>query len=76
MMKVLLVGCFLLALPTRYDGGVQAQPQEKPQLTVKLADDFQVTGAGRNQEECDQAETEGDAAGHIGREYPIFGRIR
>ena len=46
MMKVLLVGCFLLALPTNYDGGVQAQTQDKPQLTVKLIDDFQVTGAG------------------------------
>ena len=46
MMKVLLVGCFLLALPTHYDGGVQAQTQDKPQLTVKLIDDFQVTGAG------------------------------
>ena len=46
MMNVLLVGCFLLALPTHYDGGVQAQTQDKPQITVKLVDDFQVTGAG------------------------------
>jgi hypothetical protein len=46
MMKLLLAGCFLLALVSHYDGVVQAQPQDKPQITVKLVDDFQVTGNG------------------------------
>jgi hypothetical protein len=46
MLKLLLAGCVLLAPLTRYDGVVQAQPQDKPQLTVKLVEDFQVTGAG------------------------------
>ncbi len=48
MTKVLLTGCFLLALTTHYDGGVQAQTQDRPQLTVKLTDDFQVTGTGEH----------------------------
>jgi Carbohydrate family 9 binding domain-like len=48
MTKVLLAGCFLLAFTTHYDGGVQAQTQDRPQLTVKLTDDFQVTGTGEH----------------------------
>jgi hypothetical protein len=48
MMKVLLAGCFLLALTTHYDGAVQAQTQDRPQVTVKLTEDFQVTGTGEH----------------------------
>jgi cellulose/xylan binding protein with CBM9 domain len=42
----MLTALSLLALASRYDVGVQAQAQERPKLSVKLVDDFEVTGKG------------------------------
>jgi hypothetical protein len=41
-----LMVTFLGALPNRYDAAVQAQSTGRPQLTVAMVDDFEVTGAG------------------------------
>ncbi len=38
----------LAVLATRYDGGVQAEPPERPQLSVKPAADFEVDGSGEH----------------------------
>jgi hypothetical protein len=38
----------LAAGSSGYDGAVQTQGEERPQLTVKRSDDFQVNGAGDN----------------------------
>ena len=43
-----LTGLCLIALTSRYDGGVQAQTEERPRLTVKLVQDFEVTGTGEH----------------------------
>ena len=43
---LLIAGMCLVAPPARYHDGVQAQTDERPQLTVKPVDDFEVTGAG------------------------------
>jgi len=40
--------CLLLALATSYHSGVQAQTPERPRLSVKPTEDFEVTGAGDN----------------------------
>jgi Carbohydrate-binding family 9 len=45
---VVLTGMYLLVLASRYDDGVHAQADERPRLTVKLVDDFEVTGTGDN----------------------------
>lgn len=45
----LVMGALLFAAPTRsYDGAVQTQSGDRPQLSVKPAQDFEVTGAGDN----------------------------
>jgi len=44
-----LMGLFLAAVPTRYDVAVQARAQERPRLSVRLVDDFEVTGRGDHQ---------------------------
>src|SRR6476660_8327415 len=46
MSLLLLVGWFLIASSNGYHEGVQAQTAERPTLSVKPADDFEVTGAG------------------------------
>lgn len=38
----------LSAWPTRYDDAVQTPTDERPQLTVKRSDDFEVNGSGDN----------------------------
>src|SRR5687767_15828554 len=38
----------LVALTGRYDDAVNAQSEPRPQLTVKAADDFEVTGKGEH----------------------------
>jgi hypothetical protein len=38
----------LIALPSRYDGGVNAQSEGRPRLSVKPAQDFDVTGTGEH----------------------------
>src|SRR4051812_37834523 len=38
----------LVTAAGRYDGGVQAQAAERPRLTVKPAEDFEVTGTGEH----------------------------
>ncbi len=43
-----LTALFLAAPPSGYHGAVQTQRQERPQLSVKPADDFEVTGTGDN----------------------------
>ena len=41
-----LAGLCLMALAGRYDGAVNAQPAERPRLSVKPTQDFEVTGKG------------------------------
>jgi hypothetical protein len=41
-----LAGFLLVAATTSYDDVVQTQPEGRPQLSVKAADDFEVTGTG------------------------------
>jgi hypothetical protein len=41
-------GLSIMALPSRYHDGVQAQPEGRPQLSVKSVDDFEVTGTGEH----------------------------
>jgi Carbohydrate family 9 binding domain-like len=43
-----IVALFLCASATGYHGLVQAQTPDRPQLSVKPADDFEVTGTGDN----------------------------
>ncbi len=43
-----LTGLCLIALASRYDDGVSAQTQDRPRLTVKLVQDFEVTGTGEH----------------------------
>jgi hypothetical protein len=45
---LVVVGLFLIALASRYDGVVHAQADARPKLSVKPAADFEVTGAGDN----------------------------
>ena len=45
---VLVVGWFLIAPPNGYHDGVQAQSAERPLLSVKPADDFEVAGTGEH----------------------------
>ena len=42
------MACIALIATSRYDGPVHAQADERPRLSVKLADDFEVTGKGRH----------------------------
>jgi len=44
----LIAGLCVIAAATGYHSGVQAQSKDRPQLSVKPADDFEVTGAGDN----------------------------
>ena len=46
VLPCLLSTLVLVAAGSRYDGAVQAQTPARPQLSVKLVDDFAVTGAG------------------------------
>ena len=41
-----LAGLSLFALPSGYPHTVQTQPDQRPRLSVKLADDFELTGSG------------------------------
>ena len=41
-----LAGSCLAPLPSRYDGGVPAQAADRPRLSVKATQDFEVTGKG------------------------------
>ena len=43
-----LTGLCLIALTSRYDDSVSAQTQDRPRLTVKLVQDFEVTGTGEH----------------------------
>ena len=43
-----LAGLCLIALTSRYHGVLTAQPDERPRLGVKPADDFEVTGMGEH----------------------------
>jgi hypothetical protein len=43
-----LVGLCQLDLASRVPGGARAQAEERPRLSVKLADDFEVTGTGEH----------------------------
>lgn len=43
-----LTALFLIAPASRYHGGVQTQGENRPQLSVKPAEDFEVTGSGEH----------------------------
>ena len=43
-----VTGVFLASTPSRYHDPVHAQTDERPQLSVKLVDDFEVTGTGEH----------------------------
>ena len=43
-----VTGLFLAAAPSRYDARVHAQTDERPRLSVKPVDDFEVTGTGEH----------------------------
>jgi Carbohydrate family 9 binding domain-like len=43
-----VTGVFLASTPSRYHDAVHAQTDERPQLSVKPVDDFEVTGTGEH----------------------------
>ena len=43
-----VTGVFLASTPSRYHDPVHAQTDERPQLSVKPVDDFEVTGTGEH----------------------------
>ena len=43
-----VTGLFVAALASRYHAPVHAQTEERPRLTVKPADDFEVSGTGEH----------------------------
>src|SRR5438093_6236844 len=45
---LVLAGPSVIALTSRYDGGVQAQADDRPRLSVKPTDDFEISGAGEH----------------------------
>jgi hypothetical protein len=45
---LVLAGPSVIALTSRYDGGVHAQADEQPRLSVKPAEDFEISGAGEH----------------------------
>lgn len=48
VVRMLLVPVFVIGAVSRYDVAVQAQAGDRPQLSVRPSDDFEVTGAGEN----------------------------
>ncbi len=46
--RMLLVPVFVIGAGSRYDVAVQTQAVDRPQLSVRPSDDFDVTGAGDN----------------------------
>lgn len=46
--RMLLVPVFVIGAVSRYDVAVQTQAGDRPQLSVRPSDDFEVTGAGDN----------------------------